>query len=77
MKESNLEAGRGLPWGKIALFSVAGYVLWANRFRVQEILETRGIKTPWLNNTIGDTIQSGAAKVSGIVKHDLNPSPMM
>ncbi len=77
MKELNFESTRGFPWGKVALFSVAGYVLWANRFRVQEVLESNGIKTPWLNSTVGDTIQSGAAKLSGAVKRDINPSPMM
>ena len=77
MKEMNLESGKSFPWGKVALFSIAGYVLWANRFRVQEILESNGIKTPWLNGTVGDTLMSGAAKASGIVKHEVNPSPMM
>ena len=77
MKEMNLESVKSFPWGKVAIFSIAGYFLWTNRFRVQEVLESNGIKTPWLTGNVGDALMSGAAKASGIVKHEVNPSPLM
>ena len=43
---------------------------WRNRFRIQNFLEARGIKTPTLNNDdLSDTVRSGIAKVTGKVEH--------
>ena len=63
----------------IAYLAIGGYVLWANRFRVQRFLESNGIKTPWMTSTLGDAVQSGAAKVAGTIEHEVKavsePSP--
>lgn len=53
---------------KLAFFAVGGYLLWKNRFKVQELLESQGVKTPWMNSNVGEAVQSGAAKLSGATK---------
>lgn len=60
--------------GKIAAVVAGGYLLWINRFRVQRVLEANGIKTPWMKNTVGEAVQSGAAKILGSTEHEFKAS---
>jgi hypothetical protein len=54
----------------IAGVSAGGiYLLWRNRFKIQESLQARGISTPWMKGSTSDALQSGYAKVAGEVEH--------
>ncbi len=61
-------------FGKIALVGVGAVLLYSNRFKIQRMLESNGIKIPWLNNTVGEAVQSGAAKLVGSVEHEFKVS---
>ena len=65
----NEKQGAGL--GTLTLFAVGAYFLWENRFRIQKMLESSGIKTPWLTGNLEEGIRSGAAKVAGSVEHGM------
>ncbi len=53
----------------IALGALGLFYAWRNRFRIQNFLESRGINTPTLDNSLSDTVRSGFAKVTGKVEH--------
>jgi hypothetical protein len=72
VKNMNQEKFAGMSVTKLAVFAVAGYTLWKNRFRIQEFLEAQGVKTPWLKSDIGEAVQSGAAKFSGSLRNGMN-----
>ncbi len=57
---------------RLAFIAAGGYLFWNNRFRIQRVLESYGIKTPFfdrLNNNSGDSILSSVAKVTGRAEH--------
>ena len=62
------ENRNSLAISKLAFFAVGGYLLWKNRFKIQELLESQGVKTPWMTDDVGEAVQSGAAKISGAAK---------
>ena len=59
----------GLAVGGFAVVAVGSYVLWQNRFKIQRFLEANGVSTSWMKNSVGEAIQSGAAKITGNVEH--------
>lgn len=64
----------GFPIVRLALFTAGAYLLWANRFKIQETLEANGISTPWLKGNVGEAVQSGVAKISGKVDREVRAS---
>jgi hypothetical protein len=58
----------------LLVVSVGGFLVWQNRFRIQKTLESYGIKTPFLTGSLGDTVQSGAAKAIGSVEYAIKPA---
>ena len=60
------------PFVKLAAFAIAGYALYKGRFKIQELLEQGGVKTPWLNDSFVEGVKSGAAKASGQIKRATN-----
>jgi hypothetical protein len=58
-------------FGKLAIVAAGGYLLWRNRFAVQRVLEANGISTPWMNSTLGEAVNSGAAKITGSVQNEV------
>jgi hypothetical protein len=54
---------------KLTALAVGGYALWRNRFKVQRLLQARGFETPWMNHSVTDAVQSGAAKSAGSFEH--------
>ena len=58
---------------RILSIGVLGYVGWRNRFRIQRYLESKGIKTPLMKGSFGETVQSGVAKLSGKAEHLAKP----
>lgn len=73
----NIRFNRRKSLGPLTLLAGA-YLAWKNRFRIQEGLETMGIKTPWIkDNGLDDVVRSGGAKVRGAlnrgrIKSNLN-----
>jgi hypothetical protein len=63
------ESSSMMFWAKLAMVGAGGYLLWRNRFKVQRLLESTGISTPWLHGDVAESVQSGAAKVVGSVEH--------
>ncbi len=61
---------RSNTMGMMALLLVGGFYLWRNRFRVQEFLQSYGIRLPLSTRTVGDTFRSGVAKVSGEIERE-------
>ena len=49
----------------MALGVLGLYYLFKNRSQVQRVLESYGIRTPLATGSVGDTIRSGLAKVTG------------
>lgn len=69
-KENNMRnENSGFPIIRLSLLAVGGYLLWRNRFKIQQMLEANGISTPWMTGDVSEAIQSGAAKVSGVIEH--------
>ncbi len=60
---------RNMNIGSLVAVAAGGYLLWANRFRIQRFLESNGIDTPWLTGSAGDAISSGAAKLVGNIEN--------
>jgi hypothetical protein len=60
---------RNRNMGFLALLVVGGFYAWRNRFRIQRLLESRGIDVPLSTGSFGDTIRSGVAKVTGSAEH--------
>jgi hypothetical protein len=58
--------------GMITLIGVAGYALYRNRFKIQELLAENGIETPWMKGDVSEAIQSGASKVKGAISHGVD-----
>lgn len=56
--------------GMFALVVLGGFYAWRNRFAIQRFLESNGIRTPLDTSTIGDSIKSGIAKVTGRVQKE-------
>jgi hypothetical protein len=56
---------------RFALMAVAGFFAWKNRFQIQRLLESYGIKTPTLDSSLGETVRSGAAKLTGKVDNEI------
>jgi len=54
---------------RILTVGVLGYIGYRNRFRIQQFLESRGIKTPLLKGSVGEVVQSGLSKISGKTEH--------
>jgi hypothetical protein len=58
--------------GILALVGLGAYYLYKNRYRIQQFMESQGIKTPVDTSSIGSAISSGAAKVTGQLKGEVN-----
>jgi hypothetical protein len=58
--------------GVLALVGLGAYYLYRNRYRIQQFLESQGVKTPVDTSSIGSAISSGVAKVSGQLKGEVN-----
>ncbi len=61
-----------IRYGGYALIAFGGYMLWKNRFRIQQFIESKGVNTPLMNGSVSETIRSGVAKVSGSLSDTLN-----
>ena len=53
----------------VALTVLGGYVAWKNRFAIQRRLDSLGVKTPRMNNSMDETARSIAAKAAGKMEH--------
>ena len=62
----------GLGFLRYGILALGGYMLYANRFKVQQFLESYGISTPWLKGSVSEGIHSGVSKVSGAVEHGID-----
>jgi len=52
--------------GFLSLLIVAGsFLIYRNRFQLQRFLESRGIRVPLLKGSVGESVQSGIAKIAG------------
>jgi hypothetical protein len=51
--------------GILALVGIGAYYLYKNRYRIQQWLESQGVKTPVDTSSIGSAISSGASKLTG------------
>jgi hypothetical protein len=58
--------------GILALVGLGAYYLYKNRYRIQQFLESQGVKTSVDTSSIGSAISSGAAKISGQLKGEVN-----
>lgn len=58
--------------GVLALVGLGAYYLYRNRYRIQQFLESQGMKTPVDTSSIGSAVSSGVAKVSGQLKGEVN-----
>jgi hypothetical protein len=59
--------------GLFTLFLLGGFYAYRNRAKIQEFLESKGIKTPLdTSGKLTDTIRSGIAKLSGSTQHAAN-----
>ena len=58
-----------LPWGTIAMVAAGSYLIWNNRFRIQQWLEANGVDTPWMTRSVGEAVRSGVAKAAGSAEH--------
>jgi hypothetical protein len=56
----------------LVLLGIGGFVAYQNRFRIQRLLEARGIRTPWLDSSIGEVVKSGSAKLAGNIDRELD-----
>lgn len=68
-------AGASAIWGGAILAAAGaagGYALWKNRFRIQRFLEANGVPTPWMSGSLTDAVQSGVAKATGKIEHELD-----
>ena len=50
---------------------IGGYILWRNRTKVQQFIGSMGIPTSWKESHAVEAIQAGAAKVVGVIEHEI------
>ncbi len=62
-------------FGSLAVLVAGGYFAWQNRFKIQRFLESYGIRTPWLNDNVSDTVRSGISKVAGKIDRETGNRP--
>ena len=55
---------------RFAVLSALSYVVWKNRFRLQQLAESRGISTPLMKGSFGEALKSGFARLSGQAQHE-------
>jgi hypothetical protein len=55
--------------GVLALLVLGGVYLYRNRYKIQQFLESQGVKTPLDTSSAGSAISSGASKISGAVQN--------
>ncbi len=55
---------------RLAVLSGLSYVVWKNRFRLQQFAESRGVSTPLLKGSFGETLRSGFARIAGQARHE-------
>lgn len=58
--------------GVLALVGLGAFYIYRNRYRIQQFLESQGVKTPLDTTSIGSAISSGAAKLTGQFKGEVN-----
>ena len=55
---------------RFAVLSGLSYAVWKNRFRLQQLAESRGISTPLMKGSFGDAVRSGFARISGQARYE-------
>jgi hypothetical protein len=55
--------------GLFTLLLIGGFVAWRNRFRIQQFLESSGIRVPMDTSSVTNTLRSGVARLSGRTQH--------
>jgi hypothetical protein len=62
---SNFNVG-GISLVEMAVLGAAGFVVWKNREKIKDLLESSGLNVPsFLSSDLTDLIQSGVSIVSG------------